>query len=226
MEEDQVRLNSTMVLRLDLSLWSFCLACNGALLHTVWSLRWLQGLQPSNRRHPAETGSVHEDVRWIREELRPGHGPGQHLDAAVLTVQERCPEHTGRSPFCHVCMAANAAFSINLSPFWCVRTTRNRKCVGTWRSSTTCWSPSRGFLATSCCSETTWRSCPRMLSTEKMQKVRLHRNLTLLISMLPVEGVAKKRVTCKINRLDICCKWKNQKWQLSWSSLIEMMRLE
>lgn len=48
---------------------------------------------------------------------------------------------------------------------------RNRMCVGTWRCSTTCWSPSNGFLVTSCCSKTTWRSCLRTLSTEKTQRV-------------------------------------------------------
>lgn len=36
----------------------------------------LQGLQPSNWRHPAKTGSIYEDVRWICEELWPSHGPG------------------------------------------------------------------------------------------------------------------------------------------------------
>lgn len=55
---------------------------------------------------------------------------------------------------------------------FCVVTFRNRMCVGTWRCSTTCWSRSKGFLATSCCSETTWRSCLTTLWTEKTQRVR------------------------------------------------------
>ena len=54
----------------------------------------------------------------------------------------------------------------------CVVTFRNRMCVGTWRCSTTCWSRSKGFLATSCCSKTTWRSCLTTLWTEKTQRVR------------------------------------------------------
>lgn len=55
---------------------------------------------------------------------------------------------------------------------FCVWTIRSRMCVGTWRCSTTCWSRFKGFLATSCCSKTTWRSCLMTLWTEKMQRVR------------------------------------------------------
>lgn len=54
----------------------------------------------------------------------------------------------------------------------CVWTNRNRTCVGTWPCSITCWSQSKGFLATSCCSKTTWRSCLTTLSTVKTQRVR------------------------------------------------------
>ena len=45
-------------------------------------------------------------------------------------------------------------------------------CVGTWRCSTTCWNQSKGFLATSCCSKTTWKNCPTTPSTGKTQRVR------------------------------------------------------
>lgn len=58
---------------------------------------------------------------------------------------------------------------ISVFVFWMIR---NRMCVGTWRCSTTCWSPFSGFLATSSYSKTTWRSCQKMLWTGRMQRVR------------------------------------------------------
>lgn len=86
---------------------------------------------------------------------------------------------------------------------FCPWTTRNRKCAGTWRCSTTCWSQFRGFPATNCCSKTTWRSCPMTLWTEKMRKVRLCATLSHLLGVLPVGGMAKKGVVvCQINWLE------------------------
>lgn len=136
----------------------------------------IQGLQTSNWRHPAKAGSLYEDVRWICEELRPSHGLGQHLDTAVLAVQERRPEHTSRTSTWRFDLAKlfkscprNESVLISASVFWMIR---NRMCVGTWRCSTTCWSPFSGFLATSSCSKTTWRSCQKTLWTGRMQRVR------------------------------------------------------
>lgn len=180
-------------------------------LHEIVSAYLLKGHQLSHRRHPPETGSVHEDVRRIREELRPSHGPSQHLDAAILTVQECRPEHTSRCLCLSIVVQSRiwerqdemwlALPSLNwrsdllFLPFW---TIRNRMCVGTWRCSTTCWSLSRGFLAMRCCSKTTWRSCPKMLPTEKTLRVRhlahwFYRNMHAhgSVSMKPSQEVSQ-----------------------------------
>lgn len=49
---------------------------------------------------------------------------------------------------------------------------RNRTFAATWLCSITCWNRCRGFLAMSSCLKTTWKNCPKMLLTERMQKVR------------------------------------------------------
>ncbi|CAF90836.1 unnamed protein product, partial [Tetraodon nigroviridis] len=53
------------------------------------------GLEPAHRGHPAEASSFPEDVRGVRQELRPGHGAGQHLDGAIGPVQAHRPGNPG-----------------------------------------------------------------------------------------------------------------------------------
>ena len=55
----------------------------------------MQGLKPAYRRHPAEASSFPEDVRRVREELRPSHGAAEHLDGAIGSVQEHHPGDPG-----------------------------------------------------------------------------------------------------------------------------------
>lgn len=56
-----------------------------------------QGHEPPAWRHPAEAGPVPQDVRRVRQELRPRCGAGEHLDPALTAVQRDHPRHTGRA---------------------------------------------------------------------------------------------------------------------------------
>lgn len=93
----------------------------------------------------------------------------KNISIAQLTNLER---RSGGLPSLNSTLQILSSRLIRPDLCFCVWTIRSRMCVGTWRCSTTCWSRFKGFLATSCCSKTTWRSCLMTLWTEKMQRVR------------------------------------------------------
>lgn len=68
----------------------------------------LQGVHTADRRHPAETHPLPQNVRWVREELRQGHGAAEAVDRPLAAVQghhsgdpgKPAPLRSGRKRFC------------------------------------------------------------------------------------------------------------------------------
>lgn len=198
MEEDQVRLSSTTVFRFVSFLWSFGLVLCFKPLGLCFGCRdsnprigdILQKLAPFMKMY----GEYVKNFDRAMDLVNTWTQRSSQFKSVVQNVQVSSHLITPAAPQTRLPQLTCFCF--------CARTTRNRKCAGIWRCSTTCWSRFRGFLATKCCSKTTWRNCPRTLWTEKMQKVRRYGALILLISVVHIGGVVKKGVSaCKINWL-------------------------
>lgn len=75
----------------------------GKSSHLGWPHPWpfillppkLQEREAGPRQRPAAACALPEDVRRLREELRPGHGAGEDLDWAFSHLQEHHPWHPG-----------------------------------------------------------------------------------------------------------------------------------
>ena len=55
----------------------------------------LQGVHASHRRHPAETHTLPQDVRRVREEFRQGHGAAETVDGSFASIQGHHSGDTG-----------------------------------------------------------------------------------------------------------------------------------
>lgn len=62
---------------------------------TLCISRQIQVREAGPRQRPAAARALPEDVRRLRQELRPGHGAGEDLDRAFRRLQEHHPGHTG-----------------------------------------------------------------------------------------------------------------------------------